>query len=240
MKKWLLLVGVVCTISTLSLNAQNVSINRDGALPHSSAILDITATDAGLLIPRMTEAQMNAITSPATGLMIYQTNNSTGFKFHDGIGWSPVSSSMYDYTYQITSAGVLNASTSWKTVPGLNETIILSADAKIVIWANGAVECNSTDKQRMASAEVAIYKDGTLINGGAWTRVHAANDDKSKATNVYTPFSLMTVQDLPAGTYNFQMKAKRMATHGESVSPRLGGAASAARSASMIFQIIYK
>ncbi|MBT8195517.1 MAG: hypothetical protein HKO56_03465 [Bacteroidia bacterium] len=240
MKKWLLLVGVVCTMSTLSLNAQNVSINRDGALPHSSAVLDITATDAGILIPRMTEAEKNAIASPATGLMVYQTDNSTGFKFYDGSTWTPVSSSLYDFTNQITSLGTLNATTGWKTVPGMSENIVLNADAKIVIWANGAVMCNSSDDQKMASAEVAIYKDGVLINGGAWTRVHANNDEKSKATYTYTPFSLMTVQDLPAGAYNFQMKARRMATHGDSVTPRIGAAATSPRAASMIFQIIYK
>lgn len=43
--------------------------------PHISAVLDITSTNKGLLMPRMTEAQRNAIGSPADGLMIYNTTS---------------------------------------------------------------------------------------------------------------------------------------------------------------------
>ena len=41
--------------------------------PHASAMLDVTSTTKGFLPPRMTTAQRNAITSPATGLTIYNT-----------------------------------------------------------------------------------------------------------------------------------------------------------------------
>ncbi|HEB62516.1 MAG TPA: hypothetical protein ENI82_05110, partial [Bacteroidetes bacterium] len=55
--------------------------------PDPSSILDITSTDKGILVPRMTSAQRIAITSPATGLLIYQTNNNTGFWYFDGTDW---------------------------------------------------------------------------------------------------------------------------------------------------------
>ena len=58
------------------------------ASPHSSAQLDITSVTKGLLIPRMTEAQMVAIPSPATGLLVYQTDNTAGFYYFNGIVWS--------------------------------------------------------------------------------------------------------------------------------------------------------
>lgn len=51
-----------------------VSINSTGTLPDSSAILDVASTDRGVLIPRMTTSERNAINSPATGLLIYNTN----------------------------------------------------------------------------------------------------------------------------------------------------------------------
>tara|TARA_R110002012_G_scaffold263322_2_gene446048 strand:+ start:2251 stop:2691 length:441 start_codon:yes stop_codon:yes gene_type:complete len=44
------------------------------ATANSSAILDLTSTTEGLLPPRMTTAQKNAISTPATGLTIYDTN----------------------------------------------------------------------------------------------------------------------------------------------------------------------
>ncbi len=59
-------------------NAQ-VAVNTDGTLPDNSAMLDVKSTSQGLLIPRMTLAQRNAIASPATGLMVFQTDNTPGF-----------------------------------------------------------------------------------------------------------------------------------------------------------------
>jgi len=55
--------------------------------PNTSAALDITSTTKGLLIPRMTETQRNAITSVATGLMIYQTDGTAGFYYYNGSSW---------------------------------------------------------------------------------------------------------------------------------------------------------
>ncbi len=43
-----------------------------------------------MLLPRMTQSQRNAISSPATGLMIYQTDNSSGFYYNSGTSGSPV------------------------------------------------------------------------------------------------------------------------------------------------------
>lgn len=55
----------------------SISLNSDGASPDSSAVLDIQSTEKGFLPPRMTYTQRTAISSPAQGLMVYQTD-STG------------------------------------------------------------------------------------------------------------------------------------------------------------------
>ncbi len=59
--------------------------------PNTSAALDITSTTQGMLVPRMTKNQRDAIASPATGLMIYQTNNTLGFYYYSGTAWTAVS-----------------------------------------------------------------------------------------------------------------------------------------------------
>ncbi len=69
-----------------SLSAQ-VAINTDGSAADASAILDVKSTTRGMLVPRMTKAQRDAISSPATGLMIYQTDDVSGFYFYSGSGW---------------------------------------------------------------------------------------------------------------------------------------------------------
>ena len=46
--------------------------------PDASSALDITSTTGGLLVPRMTAAQRDAITSPAQGLIIFCTDCALG------------------------------------------------------------------------------------------------------------------------------------------------------------------
>jgi hypothetical protein len=55
--------------------------------PSASSALDITSTTSGLLAPRMTAAQKTAIASPATGLLIYQTDGTAGFYYYNGSAW---------------------------------------------------------------------------------------------------------------------------------------------------------
>lgn len=45
-----------------------------GSTPDPSAMLDVQGTEKGVLIPRLTTSQRNAITSPATGLLIINTD----------------------------------------------------------------------------------------------------------------------------------------------------------------------
>src|SRR5262245_37823296 len=68
-------------------NAQNIGIGT--ATPDASAALDIKSTTKGLLIPSMTLAQRNAISNPATGLLIFQTDGATGFYYNSGAPSSP-------------------------------------------------------------------------------------------------------------------------------------------------------
>ncbi len=52
--------------------------------PDPSAMLDVKSTTKGMLVPRMTQAQRNAIANPATGLMIYQTDVGPGLYYNAG------------------------------------------------------------------------------------------------------------------------------------------------------------
>jgi hypothetical protein len=55
--------------------------------PVSSAILDVSSTTKGFLPPRMTSAQRSAISSPAQGLVVYQTDAYKGIYSYDGAAW---------------------------------------------------------------------------------------------------------------------------------------------------------
>jgi len=60
-----------------------VAINTDGSDPDSSAMLDVKSTSKGLLLPRMTEEQIELIPDPANGLLVFNTT-SNRFYFYDG------------------------------------------------------------------------------------------------------------------------------------------------------------
>lgn len=82
--KIVLLLAVVMV--TLSVTAQ---VGIGTSTPHSSAKLQVEATDQGVLLPRMTQTQMNAIASPATGLVLYCTDcNPAGFRVYNGSSWN--------------------------------------------------------------------------------------------------------------------------------------------------------
>lgn len=57
--------------------------------PDASALLDMSSTGKGVLLPRMTAAQKSAIASPATGLLVYQTDGTAGFYYNGGTPAAP-------------------------------------------------------------------------------------------------------------------------------------------------------
>ncbi|MBL0302379.1 MAG: hypothetical protein IPQ23_11930 [Cytophagaceae bacterium] len=90
-KVYLLAIGTLLATATMAQKAatkDNVGIGT--STPDQSAVLDIQSANKGLLIPRLTVDQRNNIASPANGLMIYQTNEKSGFYFYDGDVWKPM------------------------------------------------------------------------------------------------------------------------------------------------------
>lgn len=152
MNKILLLLGL--WLSTFSY-AQNIAINGTGAAPNASAMLDITSTNSGLLIPRMTSAQRTAIAAPATGLLVYDTTVGA-FYYFDGTQW----------------VLLLNNSTGWmvtgNTVTATNN-IMGSLNAQPVRFFCNNVErfrLNPTDGEFVGGATASPYA-GDLIAGVA-------------------------------------------------------------------------
>lgn len=82
-KKITSIVALSCVTLSLSAQTEGVSIAPTVTPPAPSAMLDVSATDKGVLIPRLLESQKNAIQSPEESLLIYQTNGAKGFYYWD-------------------------------------------------------------------------------------------------------------------------------------------------------------
>ena len=89
--KAIYLLALPCSLFTNALFSQSnfnqsLSVNSTGAAADASAQLDVSANNKGVLVPRMTSLERTAIATPATGLLVFDTNTNT-FWFFNGTGW---------------------------------------------------------------------------------------------------------------------------------------------------------
>ena len=130
--------------------AQNVGINTDGSTPDNSAMLDVKSTTHGILISRLSDAQRNAIPSPATGLLIYNTTTNR-FNYYNGSGW-----------YEIGSTFV--SSTTGTTAPGGGVSININGDAPSPV---AMLDVSSTEKgvliPRTTTSAISTLIEGLII-----------------------------------------------------------------------------
>lgn len=118
----------------------------------ASAILQGNSTTKGFLPPRMDTTQRDAISSPATGLMIYNTTTSS-FEFWNGSAWVSVGSSTSFITDVFSYSGT--------NVFTLSDTPVTNSE---VITRNGLVlEAGSGNDYTLSGTTLTILD--TLISG---------------------------------------------------------------------------
>ncbi len=123
----------IVMVASYSLTAQ-VAVTTDGSSADPSAGLEVKFTDKGFLPPRMTETQRDAISNPATGLIIYQTDGTAGLYQYNGTAWAALS------TAPGTSAGQMLYwnGTAWVTVATTtNEGATLQMIGGVPTWTGG-------------------------------------------------------------------------------------------------------
>ncbi len=80
------LVAVLFLVTTFS----RAQVGIGTVTPDESAQLEIQSTEKGLLIPRMSAAQRDAINEPAEGLIVFVTDSNPGLYFYKSPGWQAV------------------------------------------------------------------------------------------------------------------------------------------------------
>lgn len=87
-----LLVVALGIIAVTPAIAQKDNVGIGTTKPDQSAVLDVSSSTKGLLMPRMSLQQRSSIQNPAQGLVVFQTDFISGFYFYDGDGWKPLTS----------------------------------------------------------------------------------------------------------------------------------------------------
>lgn len=98
---------ILCFLTSFKIFGQ---VGIGTTTPDPSSILDVTSTDGGVLIPRMTQTDRDNIAMPATGLLIYQTDNTPGFYYYNGVGWITFGGSDNDWV--INGNDIYNGNTN--------------------------------------------------------------------------------------------------------------------------------
>jgi len=114
-------------ISGVGLQAQ-VSVGT--TQPHASAALDVTSVEKGLLPPRMTEAQRNAIPAPAAGLLVYNLTEHC-LNFYNGTVWK-------SYCTAGGSGAVTTLDCAGGAQTGTFQANVLSAGTKVISYTGGS------------------------------------------------------------------------------------------------------
>jgi len=98
--------------------------------PDASAKLDVSSTNKGFLPPRMTSAQRTAISSPAAGLMVYQTYGTSGLYYYNGTAW------IYIINSTTNVVSVVNGGTGTTTSTGTG-SVVLNTSPTLITPALG-------------------------------------------------------------------------------------------------------
>ena len=158
-----------CLIS-FSVTAQNVGVNATGAAPDGGAMLDVAATNKGLLIPRVSIANLATIApitgSTTTSLLVYNTNATTGqgFYYWDGAQWVKF---FTGDAWQLTGNAGTNATTNFL---GTTDNVDLS------------IRRNSVERVRLLNTTTSFMdeiqtRDGGANSGDILVRIYDSNDD---------------------------------------------------------------
>lgn len=125
---------------------QNVGINKDGSAPDPSAMLDVSSTNQGMLVPRMTSAQRNIIASPAKGLLVFDTDNNS-FWFFNGTTWNDLSSGSGTSKWTTNGLNIFNNNTGnvgiGTNTPSEKLTVLSGYDAYGLTLTDGSIKISS-------------------------------------------------------------------------------------------------
>lgn len=184
--KKVLFTALLLNMFFCGIGQQGVAINTTGTTSDASAMLDVSSSSKGLLVPRMVYADRILITSPATGLLVYQTNTSgtfgAGFWYNAGVpatpNWLFISNAVGTVT-GVTASGVL--ASSGGAIPNITLTGIVpvangGTNSSAALSGSGIMVSNGTAIVQGAGGTTTTVLHGNAAGVPTYSKVDLAND----------------------------------------------------------------
>ena len=173
--------------NSLVLGNTDVSVGVGTSFPNTSSLLDLTSNSKGLLIPRMTTTDRDAISSPATGLLIFDISLNS-FYYYNGTSWVAVGSASgwqlngnsgtnaanfigttdaqpLSFGVNNSPAGFIHPS-SWNTAFGIGTLASSTGGANTAIGYT-ALTSNTSGANNTAIGLAALYSNTSGFNNSA-------------------------------------------------------------------------
>lgn len=155
--------------------AQSVGIGT--TVPDASAQLDIQSTSKGILIPRMSSAQMQTIASPARGLLVFNSTDSSFYMRRDS-GWVNINSANGLGGWSVTGNSAIDTS----------KNFIGTLDNKAIVFKV------NNKKAGVIQDIVSPYRGNTALGAGSLSSGSEGSDN--------TVLGAMAMNKAVNGSYN--------------------------------------
>jgi hypothetical protein len=147
------------TTNRFTIDPTNGNVGIGTNAPGATALLDLTSTTKGVLIPRMTSTQRLAIAN-TNGLLVYQTDAPIGLYFNDGTSWQ---------------AGFFGNTANSTTVGGYLALVANTSGTENTAQGNSALYTNTTGSHNTANGYRALYSSNADYNSAMGSQALYSN-----------------------------------------------------------------